>query len=85
MGGTDRDTSLHERQGGAAVDLVPPINPDLSLIPHFAYVEESRASCRSALQSWAQPSRLSLALFYRLVNRGSGRLGKSRSHSTRWG
>ena len=41
MGGTDHDTSLHERQGVAVAELAAPINPDLSLILHFAYVEES--------------------------------------------
>ena len=33
MGGTDRDTSLHERHSAAVAELAAPINPDLSLIP----------------------------------------------------
>ena len=41
MGGTDRDTSLHKRQGAVVAELTAPINCDLSLIPHFAYVEDS--------------------------------------------
>ena len=33
MGGTDRDTSLHDRHDATVADLAPPINPILSLIP----------------------------------------------------
>ena len=84
MGGADHYTPLHERQGAAGAELAAPINPDLSLIPHFAYVEESCASCTSALQSCAQPSRLSLPLFYKPVKSGTGRLGKGRSPCTCW-
>lgn len=49
MGGADSDTSLQEREGAAVAELVAPINPDMSLTPHFAYVEESWASCRRLL------------------------------------
>jgi len=39
-GGTDCDSSLHESQGAAVAELDAPINPDLSLIPHLASLEE---------------------------------------------
>ena len=49
MGGTDHDKSLHKIQGANTAEPTTPINCDLSLIPHFAYAEESWASCRILL------------------------------------